>query len=125
MADICWNVDEKGEELSSKRLEMIWDAAAAGASVEVLDQIRTCLRVTRKPTIILPRQRLENLSRGRGWCRQGRGDKATWGEREDEGYRVGPGKWVVGGNDGFNRKGEDHWEVKHLTIGTETWTIAN
>lgn len=85
----------------------------------------TAMNVARKDTVTLPVQRFENLSRGRGWARKGRGDSAVWGERTEKGYRVGPGRWTVGGQDGFSRKGEVAWTVKHVTIGTETWTIAN
>jgi len=76
------------------------------------------------PTILLPAGRYEGLSRGKGWARQGRGDSATWGEREDAGYRVGPGKWTVGSNDGFNRKEQTDWLVKHLKVGDKVWTLA-
>jgi hypothetical protein len=81
--------------------------------------------VSRAHTILVPANRLENLSRGKGWARKGRGDRAEWGERADGGYRVGPGKWTVGGNDGFDRKREDVWDVEHVQVGAETWTIAS
>lgn len=75
-------------------------------------------------TICLPPHRYEGLSRGRGWARKGRGANAEWGERTDGGYRVGPGRWTVGGNDGFSRKGEVIWTVEHIRVGEETWTVA-
>lgn len=81
-------------------------------------------RVSEDPTIVLPHHRFELLSRGKGWARQGRGDKAVWGEREDAGYRVGPGYWTVGGHDGFTRKGEISWRVKNVKVGAATWTVA-
>lgn len=74
---------------------------------------------------MLPPHRFESLSRGSGWCRKGKGDSATWGERTDGGYRVGPGRWIVGGNDGFRRKGSDEWTVEHVTVGGQIWTVAS
>lgn len=82
-------------------------------------------RCARKPTVVIPRHRFEGLSRGRGWARKGRGNNVEWGEREENGYRVGPGKWTVGGNDGFSRKGENIWTVEHVQVGDQIWTIAS
>ena len=54
------------------------------------------------------------------------GADVTWGDRQGVGYQVGlTGRWTVGGNDGFSRKAEDHWEVQRLQVGSETWTIAS
>lgn len=92
---------------------------------ETFRAISDALRCARGATIVLPAHRFENLSRGRGWARKGRGNSAEWGEREENGYRVGPGRWTVGGNDGFSRKKEDVWTVRHVTVGADTWTIAN
>lgn len=99
-------------------------AIELGADDAALTALCEARRTSRKSTIVLPPQRLENLSRGRGWARKGRGQSAEWGERVDGGYRVGPGRWIVGGSDGFSRKGEDEWTVKNITVGAETWTIA-
>lgn len=81
--------------------------------------------VARKATVTLPAHRFEGLSRGKGWARAGKGASVAWGERTGRGYLVGPGRWTVGGNDGFSRKGENIWVVEHVTVGGETWTIAN
>lgn len=82
-------------------------------------------RLYRMPTIVLPRLHLEGLSRGRGWARKGTGDNAQWGKRVDGGYRVGPGKWIVGATDGFRRKDSRAWTVANITVGDNIWTIAN
>ena len=111
--------------LNSGRMESLRIASEAGADMATLTRIAAALRVAREPTIVLPMQRLEKLSRGKGWARKGKGSAAVWGEREDGGYRVGPGKWTVGGNDGFSRKGEDGWAVEHIAVGAETWTLAS
>src|SRR4051812_24609057 len=79
-------------------------------------KLANALRAARKDTVLLPAHRFEGLSRGKGWARKGRGDSAVWGERDDGGYRVGPGKWTVGGNDGFTRKGQDEWVVAHIQV---------
>jgi hypothetical protein len=45
----------------------------------------------------------------------GRGKSAVWGEGVDEGYRLrSEGKWIIGGHDGFSRKGEDVWDVRRV-----------
>jgi hypothetical protein len=39
----------------------------------------------------------------------------VWGEGVDEGYRLrSEGKWIIGGHDGFSRKGEDVWDVRRV-----------
>jgi len=107
------------------RTERLQKAIDLGASDATLKALAEAYRTGMGPTIILPAHKYENLSRGKGWCRKGRGDSATWGEREAKGYRVGPGRWTVGGNDGFSRKGETLWDVEHVQVGSETWTVAN
>lgn len=111
-------------DISTARLESL-TAAHPHVDDKTFARISNALRVRQRETIVLPAQRFENLSRGKGWCRKGRGANAEWGERTDKGYEVGPGKWTVGGNDGFKRKGEDVWTVEHVQVGTDTWTIAN
>lgn len=112
------------EELSDTRIESL---SIANPLVDdaLFVRIAKSLRVSRKGTVTLPAHRYEGLSRGRGWCRQGRGSSAVWGERVDNGYQVGPGRWIVGGNDGFSRKGEESWNVEHIEVGDKTWTIAS
>lgn len=100
-------------------------AIELGATDKALQALCGAARTSDKPTIVLPPHRYQNLSRGKGWCRKGSKNNAEWGERVDGGYEVGPGKWTVGGNDGFSRKGEDSWTVKHVQVGPETWTVAS
>lgn len=114
-----------GAECTPARRESLRRAIEAGASDAVLGQLADAPRLSRKFTIVLPAHRFENLSRGKGWCRLGKGDSAAWGERVDNGYQVGPGRWTVGASDGFSRKGQDTYTVKHVTVGTETWTVAS
>lgn len=114
------------DTLSPKRRESLELAAAAGASENILNRLASANRVSRKPSILLPRHRFAYLSRGRDWCRRGKGATARWGEEEDGGWRVStPGRWIVGGNDGFSRKGEVCWDVESVPIGDETWFLAN
>jgi len=108
-----------------KRIERLARALELGASDQALEAICDAARTSMTDTIVLPAQRFEGLSRGKGWCRKGRGDSAEWGERDDGGYRVGPGKWTVGGSDGFSRKGQNEWIVKHVQVGAEVWTVAS
>ena len=77
-------------------------------------------------TVVLPPNRLESLSKGRGWARLGKFDDATWGVKCDGGYRVNrPGNWVVGGDDGFGRKREDSYKVARVKIGDLFWIVAH
>lgn len=117
----------EGHFVSAGRRESLAKAIAAGASDAALIELREAHTTSGGPaeTIVIPRGRYEHLSRGKGWARKGRGDDVEWGEKEGKGYRVGPGRWVVGSNDGFNRKDSMDWEVKHVKVGSETWTIAN
>jgi hypothetical protein len=115
---------EQLTDITAKRLESL-SLANLRVSDEIFTTLALALRLSRKTTIILPMHRFEGLSRGRGWARKGSHANAEWGEREDGGYRVGPGRWIVGGNDGFQRKGQTVWTVKHIQVGDETWTIAD
>lgn len=106
------------------RLANLAIAAELGASEELLETLRTARYVSKKATVLLPQGRFERLSQGKGWARQGSGATAVWGAREDGGYRVGPGRWVVGSNDGFKRREETTYTVKHVTVGDQVWTVA-
>lgn len=109
-----------------KRIESLTLAHGAQVTDELFTEIATANLVKRESeTIVLPAHRYENLSRGRGWARQGNGDKAVWGVRVNGGYEVGPGRWNVGATDGFRRKDSVVWTVKHVTVEGQTWTIAN
>jgi hypothetical protein len=112
-------------EVSPKRQESLTLAIAAGAPLAVLETLRDANRLAKSSTIVLPALRYESLSRGRGWARKGRGTVVTWGERVSDGYRVGPGSWEVGATDGFSRKDKCTWDVEHVLVGDQTWTIAN
>ena len=116
----------EGHDVNDERQESLARAIELGASEAILVKLRDARRLARSVTITLPSHRYEQLSRGRGWARKGKGSSAEWGERTNGGgYRVGPGRWTVGANDGFNRKAEVPWIVKHVTVGSEIWTIAD
>lgn len=118
--------EANGSKISPQRIETLKIAIDRGAPDEFLEKICDALRVSRNSTILLPAHPYEELSRGRGWARKGSGSNVEWGERVEGGYyRVGPGSWVVGATDGFNRKRSDRWLVEHLNIGGCLWTIAN
>lgn len=114
-----------GHAVSDTRRQSLELAISLGADEQTLIILRDARRLKRADTIVLPAHRFEGLSRGRGWARQGRGDAAIWGERTDGGYRVGPGRWTVGGHDGFRRKGQDEWRTRHVAVGAQTWTVAD
>lgn len=112
-------------EISESRMRSLVLAHESGVDDETFGALGRAVRLARQASIVLPAHRFESLSRGRGWARQGRGDGATWGERVDGGYRVGTGRWSVGATDGFQRKNSTIWDVEHITVGDQTWTIAN
>ena len=108
------------------RAKTVTIAHEASVDDSLLKRIAVAKRLKRdSDTIVIPCNSLELCSRGSGWARLGRGGAAQWGERVDSGYRVGPGRWTVGGNDGFTRKREDIWIVEHIEVGGKVWTIAN
>ena len=93
-------------------------AEELGADLATLREVAEGARIRRSETIKLPRGKYCRLSRGRGWCRRSDGEFA-------DDYIVGPGSWTVGSTDGFSRKDRTEWVVRHLTVGDETWTIAD
>ena len=113
------------ETVTEARRESLARASELGADRMTLMMLVQASRVSRRDTIVLPSGKYEHLSRGKGWARKGRGNTAEWGEREDGGYRVGPGRWTVGSSDGFSRKSSIDWTVKHVCVGVETWTVAS
>ena len=115
-----------GKKVSEQRVKTIARAIELGADdATVLTLVDACRVKQNSATICIPADKLEGLSRGRGWCRQGNGDAVVWGERTDLGYRVGPGRWTIGATDGFSRKNSTQWDVRHVQVGGETWTIAD
>lgn len=105
------------EDVSDRRALTLIKAAAAGCSPAQLKKIAEAARVSSKVDgIVLPSGRYEKLSRGKGWCRLGSGSNAVWADRTDDGgYLVSsPGKWVVGSNDGYNRKDSTDWKVEKV-----------
>jgi hypothetical protein len=113
------------KEVTDKRRGLLRRAIELGADDARLRRLRDAMRASDSETIVLPAHRFEGLSRGRGWARKGRGADVKWGTRVEGGYAVAPGLWSVGATDGFSRKRSNEWKVEHITIGAETWTIAN
>jgi hypothetical protein len=111
-------------DVSDERRALL-ERAAAGASAEVLRRLASATLVAEGETIVLPSLRYESLSRGRGWARRGRGDSVEWGVRVPGGYRVGPGRWIVGATDGFSRRDSRAWTVAHVAVGESVWTVAS
>jgi hypothetical protein len=111
--------------MSEARLDSIRHAIELGASNETLETLAGATRLSRDATIVLPPHRFEGMSRGKGWARKGSGKSVSWGERRIVGYRVDPGRWTIGGNDGFSRKEQTVWDVQHVRVGDETWTVAS
>jgi len=122
---VAWHAARNTDPMSAVRLERIAKAISLGASDKALEQLSEAVRTNTAGTIVLPAHRYEGLSRGKGWARLGKGVGAQWGDRVEGGYRVGPGRWTVGASDGFSRKGSTTWDVAHVMVGSETWTVAS
>lgn len=114
-------------DVSESRLESLSMAHVAGVDDATLRTLADAARLKRDRWIVLPSGRYEKLSRGKGWARLGRGKDASWAERTEEGgYKVArAGEWTVGSDDGFQRKDQVEWKVRHVTVGDAVWTIAD
>lgn len=110
---------------STARRESLALAVELGADQATIDRLASAGRLARRETIDLPEGRYSHCSRAKGWARCGRGADARWGERADRGWRVGPGRWVVYSSDGFSREDRTDWVVAHVSVGDQTWTIAD
>jgi hypothetical protein len=101
------------EQISDARCRALLLAASRGATPQDLRAIAEATRVSTGDGITVPAHHYETLSRGRGWARFGRGKEAVWADRVEGGYRLRlAGRWIIGGHDGFTRRGEDVWNVK-------------
>ena len=111
-------------KISDLRTESVRIAIQNGADRGTIEAIRDATLVARRATIVIPTRYLL-LSRGRGWARQGRGPEAIWGKQDGFGFRVGAGEWTVFSSDGFSRDVKVEWSVRHINVGTETWSLAD
>jgi hypothetical protein len=105
-------------EIRDARRASLRIAISAGADRAALRLLAEAARLSRSALVKLPQGRFADLSRGKGWCRRSDGTFAN-------DYRVGPGRWTVGSTDGFRRKDRVTWDVSHVTVGRETWTVAS
>ena len=109
--------EKLGVTATEARAESLAIAAEMGADLATLRKVAEAVRLARKDEIKLPEGRFGKLSRGRAWCR--RSDGVFFDD-----HTVGPGKYSVGSSDGFSRKDRTEWTVAHVTVGDQTWTIA-
>lgn len=108
---------------SDARRESLRIAVGLGAEVDAMRRLVAAVRLRREGWVLLPAGKYAGLSRGRDWCRSREG--GGFADRCDNGgFRGTPGKWEVGSTDGYNRKDKVAWDVYHVTVGTETWTVA-
>jgi hypothetical protein len=113
------------ENVTEARKESLTIAVELGADQVLLDRLAAATRLSRATTIVLPVGRYDHCSRSKGWCRNGRGDSASWGEKTAKGWRVGAGTWLVCSSDGFRREERLEWKVRNITVGEQIWTIAD
>lgn len=120
-----WDAAEQAVISSKDAAIAVAKSLGKEEAVEVF-QSAVSVGVQGELSVILPPNRLESLSKGRGWARLGKFDDATWGVKVEGGYRVSrPGNWVVGGDDGFGRKREDSYKVARVKIGDMFWVVAH
>jgi hypothetical protein len=108
---------------SDARRESLRVAVGLGAEVDVMRTLALATRLNRKDWVPLPAGRHAGLSRGRDWCRSREGGGFA-DRRDGGGFRGTPGKWEVGSTDGYSRKDKVAWDVSHVQVGAETWTVA-
>jgi hypothetical protein len=119
-----WELIAPGD-LTEKRKESVQLAIEAGADVPTLHLIVGADRLARKGSITLPAPKM-GRKRGKGWARQ---DLETggvrWGLHAQDGLEVRePGLWLVMDSDGF-KETRTRWDVQNVSVGPETWTLAN
>lgn len=115
----------KYPDMPEARIGRLTRAIELGATDEILEILCDATRTSQLTTIVLPADRLEGLSRGRGWARKGKGSNVEWAPKAaGGGYRAGPGRWSVGATDGFYRKSNTDWDVELIQVGSEFWTVA-
>lgn len=119
-------IDEIGFELESvtqARLDFL--KANPTCTDKQIEAVLEAHRFSAGDHILLPSGRYDNLSRGRGWCRLGRGPDAQWAHDDGDGYIVSKtGTWTVGSTDGFSRKENLTYKVKKLKVGSSVCWIA-
>lgn len=120
-----WDAAEQTDVSNRDAAIAVAKSLGKDEAVEVF-QSAVSVGVQGELSVILPPNRLESLSKGRGWARLGKFDDATWGVKVEGGYLVSrPGNWVVGGDDGFGRKREDSYKVARVKIGDLFWIVAH
>lgn len=120
-----WDAVESGKAVSNRDAAVAVAKSLGNTEAVALLESAAAVGVQGELSVVLPPNRLESLSRGRGWARFGKHDAATWGVKCEGGYRVNrPGAWVVGGDDGFGRKREDAYKVARVKVGDLFWVVA-
>lgn len=111
--------------VSASRQESLVLAMRLGADAATLILIAEARLVARSGSIVLP-GRYTTCSRATGWARRGWGPNSEWGTFDRAGWRVAvPGRWFVESSDGFSRKERAEWDVEHISVGDQTWTLAH
>lgn len=120
-----WDAVDSGPGLTNKDAAIAVAKSLGKNEAVALFESAAAVGVQGELAVVLPANRLEALKHGKGWARRGSGDDVTWGVRVEGGYRVTrPGKWTVGGNDGFSRKRQDAYTVTRVKIGDLFWIVA-
>ena len=110
-----------GFTISEARSLFFQEAIELGVDYPTLAKIAEAKRISNGETITLPQCRYAHLSRGTSWIGAGHSGPVSFLRS----HSVGPGKYRVGGSDGFKRKETLKWTVEAIKVGPKTWTIAN
>ena len=121
-----WGAIESSRAVSNQDAAVAVAKSLGNTEAVALLESAAAVGVQGELSVVLPPNRLESLSRGRGWARLGKHDAPTWGVKCEGGYRVNrPGAWAVGGDDGFGRKREDTYKVARVKVGDLFWVVAH
>lgn len=118
-------IAKRHKDVSAGRLTSLTLAAELGADAATLNRlVDASLRVSRTDTILLPAGHYATAHRGKSWCRSGTGASARWADQRDGQFRVGPGKWLIHSDDGGTRQDNTTWDVDHIHLSDQVWTVA-
>jgi hypothetical protein len=124
------NLDDiiKGITVKDRRREFLLRAMELGATDDAIRTLAKSKKIFARPNGNLSPLRYESLSRGRGWCRLGKGDNVVWAQKGDDGRYIidMEGRWSLGATDGFSRKETEEWVAKRVKINsTVSWMTLN
>lgn len=113
-----------GEDVSV-RVDLIELAHRLGCTDAVFADLARAPRACSGDTIVIPAGDYGSLYGSKEWARKGSGKDAEWGTRVPGGWRVGAGHWLVESRcDSRKKRDSLEWDVRHVIVGEQVWTVA-